>query len=87
MTTITIIVYFIKCFVKEATTAKSELNNLQASVKTLNRKLNQTIGDKDAKISQLQQTLIRIYVLHTTFCDDVFYCSNCECVFKFMKRK
>ena len=59
--------YLINPGLKEATTAKSELNNLQASAKTLNRKLNQTISDKDAKISQLQQTLIRIFFTYNVF--------------------
>lgn len=38
---------------------KSELNNLQLNFKTMNKKLGQTISEKDNLINQLQQQIIR----------------------------
>ena len=44
---------------KELSQTKNELKNLQVTYKTLNRKLGQTINEKDTQISQLQQSLFR----------------------------
>lgn len=46
-------------FDKDSVKAKTDLNNLQASSKTLTRKLNSDLAEKDAKISQLEQTVSR----------------------------
>ncbi len=47
---------------KEVVQYKSELNNLQATNKTLTRKLNSGLAEKDAKISQFEQTLARMFL-------------------------
>lgn len=42
------------------------MNNLQTNYKTLNKKLNQTIADKDNQIVQLQQSLMRTFIYYIT---------------------
>ena len=49
-----------ECFyTKELNENKIEVSNLQTNFKTLNRKLMHAIAEKDAQISQLQQSVAR----------------------------
>jgi archaellum component FlaC len=44
-------------FKKAMQSAKNELNGLQVNYKTLNKKFNQTVSEKDNQIYQLQQSV------------------------------
>lgn len=48
---------------KELKQSRFEVVNLQESNQTLNRRLMQTISDKDTQISQLQQSVMRKYLI------------------------
>jgi hypothetical protein len=43
---------------KELQQNKSEIQNLQTNYRTLNKKFSQTIFEKDAQISKLEQSIV-----------------------------